>query len=106
MIFGVGLLFVVLMVMVVNVVFVFGCLVMGLFIDCFYLIMCILIFSVGVVVGMFFFWGFVMNMVLFYVFCIMYGFFVGLYILIWFGVMRDVNVCMEVVVCRRSGGGE
>ncbi|KAL7916267.1 major facilitator superfamily domain-containing protein [Trichoderma velutinum] len=78
-------------ILAVNVASVFGCIAMGVFVDRFHPTTCIMISTVGTVIGTFLLWGFATNMALLYVFCVIYGFFAGSYTSTWTGVIKQVT---------------
>ncbi|KFA50385.1 hypothetical protein S40293_05198 [Stachybotrys chartarum IBT 40293] len=87
-------------VLAVNVSSVFGCLAMGMIIDKLHVTTCIMISTVGTILGTFLLWGLAPNMPVLYVFCIVYGFFAGAYTSTWPGIMRQVSS-----VTSGGGGG-
>lgn len=78
-------------ILAVNVASVFGCIAMGVFVDRFHPTTCIMISTVGTVIGTFLLWGFATNMAVLYVFCVIYGFFAGSYTSTWTGVIKQVT---------------
>lgn len=78
-------------ILAVNVASVFGCIAMGLFVDRFHASTCIMISTVGTVIGTFLLWGFATNMAVLYVFCVIYGFFAGSYTSAWTGIIKQVT---------------
>ncbi|KEF54148.1 uncharacterized protein A1O9_09943 [Exophiala aquamarina CBS 119918] len=75
----------------VNVASVFGCIVMGTLTDRYHVTTCILICTMGVVLGTFLIWGFSTTIGPLYVFCIVYGFFAGSFSSTWPGVIRETQ---------------
>ncbi|KAL7963098.1 major facilitator superfamily domain-containing protein [Trichoderma compactum] len=78
-------------ILAVNVASVFGCIAMGVFVDRFHPTTCIMISTVGTVIGTFLLWGFATNMAVLYIFCVIYGFFAGSYTSTWTGVIKQVT---------------
>ncbi|KAM0238859.1 hypothetical protein ACHAP5_008548 [Fusarium lateritium] len=64
---------------------------MGFLIDRLHVTTCILISSVGTVIGTFLLWGLAQNLAVLYVFCIMYGLFAGSFSATWAGVMSEMT---------------
>ncbi|KAH7320831.1 major facilitator superfamily domain-containing protein [Stachybotrys elegans] len=79
-------------VLAVNVASVFGCLAMGTLIDKLHVTTCILISTLGAMVGIFLFWGLATNLPVLYVFCVVYGLFAGSYSSTYPGIMRQLSL--------------
>ncbi|KAI0842552.1 MFS general substrate transporter [Hypoxylon sp. FL0890] len=77
-------------VLLVNVASVFGCVLMGWFIDRFHVTTCIMLSTAGATVGALVIWGLSSTLGLLYFFCVMYGLFAGCYTSAWPGIMSDV----------------
>ena len=75
----------------VNVASVFGCIVMGTLTDHYHVTTCILICTMGAVLGTFLIWGFSTTIGPLYVFCIVYGLFAGSFSSTWPGVVRETQ---------------
>jgi len=78
-------------ILAINVASVFGCICMGSFVDRYHVTTCILISTVGTVLGVFLFWGFATSLPLLYVFATVYGLFAGSFSSTWTGIIRDVQ---------------
>lgn len=74
-----------------NIAQIFGCVAMGLMVDRFHVTTCILVSTVGTVVGVFLFWGLATSLPLLYVFCLTYGLFAGSFSSTWPGVTTAVS---------------
>ncbi|OTA89201.1 hypothetical protein M434DRAFT_398716 [Hypoxylon sp. CO27-5] len=77
-------------VLLVNVASVFGCVLMGWFIDRLHVTTCILLSTIGATIGALVIWGLSSSLGLLYFFCIVYGLFAGSYTAAWPGIMGDV----------------
>lgn len=78
-------------VLLVNVASVFGSVAMGFLIDRFHVTTCILISTLGCVVGVLCVWGFSSTLATLYVFCVLYGLFAGSFVGSWPGIMMEVT---------------
>ena len=78
-------------ILLVNVASVFGCVAMGHLTDRLHVTTCLMISTVGTVIGTFLLWGMATNLPVLYVYCIIYGFFAGSYTSAWPGIMRQVT---------------
>ncbi|RFU74579.1 hypothetical protein TARUN_7667 [Trichoderma arundinaceum] len=78
-------------ILAINVASVFGCIAMGVFVDRFHATTCIMISTVGTVIGTFLLWGFATNMAVLYIFCVIYGFFAGSYTSTWTGIIKQIT---------------
>lgn len=87
-------------ILLVNVASVFGCVVMGWFIDRFHVTTCIMLSTIGATLGVLLLWGLSSSLPLLYFFCVVYGFFAGSYSSAWPGIMKDI-----VSKGERIGGG-
>ena len=76
----------------VNVASVFGCIAMGTLTDRYHVTTCILICTIGAVIGTFLVWGFASSMGPLYLFCILYGLFAGSFTSTWPGVIRETQM--------------
>lgn len=77
-------------VLLVNVASVFGSVAMGWLIDRFHVTTCILVSTIGCVLGVFCVWGLSSSLPTLYFFCITYGLFAGSFSSSWPGVMSEV----------------
>lgn len=89
-ILGAGSLQSALTVLLIHVTSAVGIIVMGFMTDRLHVTTCIMISTVGAVVGVFLFWGFATNLALLYSFCVIYGLFAGSYVSTWPGIMKQV----------------
>lgn len=76
--------------LLVNVASVFGCVAMGWFTDRLHVTSCILLSTIGAVMGVFLVWGLSSSLPGLYAFCVLYGLFAGSFTSSWPGIMRDV----------------
>lgn len=77
-------------VILINISSTMGLVVLGNLADRIHTTTCMLISTVGAVLGVFFLWGFSINLPLIYVFCVVYGFFAGSYVAVWPRIMGHV----------------
>jgi MFS family permease len=66
-----------------------GCLCMGLAVDRYHVVNCLLISAVGSATGVFLLWGFSTSLAPLYIFCLIYGAFAGCQSSAWSAVVRD-----------------
>lgn len=77
-------------VILINLATALGTVVVGHMVDKWHVTTCILISTVGTVLGTFMIWGFASNLTLLYLFCVTYGLFAGSYVATWPGITRQV----------------
>lgn len=68
-----------------------GCLVMGVAVDKYNVVYCLLISAVGSAVGVFLLWGLATSLAPLYLFCIVYGAFAGCQSSAWSAIIRDTK---------------
>jgi MFS family permease len=68
-----------------------GNIAMGFLIDRFHVTTCILVSSLGTVIGTFLLWGLAQNLAVLFVFCTMYGLFAGSFSATWAGIMSEMT---------------
>jgi MFS family permease len=78
-------------VIAVNIASVFGCVLMGTFIDRYHVTTCIAISTLGATTGVLLLWGFTTSLPLLYIFCVVYGLFAGSFTSTWTGVIGLVK---------------
>lgn len=74
-----------------NVASVVGCVAMGSLVDKYHATTCILVSTIGSTLGIFFVWGFALEMAPLYVFCVLYGLFAGSFTSTWPAIMREIQ---------------
>ncbi|KAJ3539734.1 hypothetical protein NM208_g5370 [Fusarium decemcellulare] len=77
-------------IILVNVSTAFGMTTLGFLADRLHATTCIMISTVGAVLGTFLLWGFANNLVTLYAFCLVYGFFAGAYPAPWPAITRQI----------------
>lgn len=89
----------------------FGCIVMGSLIDKYHSTTCILVSTIGSILGIFLIWGFSASLAPVYAFSIIYGVFAGSFTSTWPGIMRETRKLKEsadasmIFACLAAGRG-